>query len=52
MPLHRMNQITIGVPDVEKTSEFYRDFGLGWSRLLLARTTRTTSTASRRRCQR
>jgi catechol 2,3-dioxygenase-like lactoylglutathione lyase family enzyme len=28
MPLHRMNQITIGVPDVEKTSDFYRDFGL------------------------
>ena len=27
MALHRMNSITIGVPDVEKTSEFYRDFG-------------------------
>ncbi len=28
MPLHRMNSITIGVPDVEKTAEFYRDFNL------------------------
>jgi catechol-2,3-dioxygenase len=28
MSLHRMNQITIGVPDVETTSDFYRDFGL------------------------
>lgn len=28
MPLHRMNQVVIGVPDVEKTSEFYRDFNL------------------------
>jgi catechol 2,3-dioxygenase-like lactoylglutathione lyase family enzyme len=27
MPLHKMNSITIGVPDVEKTREFYRDFG-------------------------
>jgi catechol 2,3-dioxygenase-like lactoylglutathione lyase family enzyme len=27
MALHRMNSITIGVPDVEKTSVFYRDFG-------------------------
>lgn len=27
MPLHKMNAITIGVPDVEKTSVFYRDFG-------------------------
>jgi catechol 2,3-dioxygenase-like lactoylglutathione lyase family enzyme len=27
MPLHRLNAITIGVPDVEKTREFYRDFG-------------------------
>ena len=28
MSLHRISSITIGVPDVEKTSEFYRDFGL------------------------
>ena len=28
MALHRMNSITIGVPDVGKTAEFYRDFGL------------------------
>lgn len=28
MPLHRVNQVVIGVPDVEKTSEFYRDFNL------------------------
>lgn len=28
MPLHRMNSVTIGVPDVEKTAEFYRDFNL------------------------
>jgi len=28
MPLHRMNQVVIGVPDVAKTSEFYRDFNL------------------------
>ncbi|MEX1194340.1 MAG: VOC family protein [Dehalococcoidia bacterium] len=28
MPLHRVSSITIGVPDVAKTSEFYRDFGL------------------------
>ena len=28
MPLHRINAITIGVPDVEKTAEFYRDFGM------------------------
>jgi catechol 2,3-dioxygenase-like lactoylglutathione lyase family enzyme len=29
MPLHRINSITIGVPDVEATADFYRDFGLG-----------------------
>jgi catechol 2,3-dioxygenase-like lactoylglutathione lyase family enzyme len=28
MSLHRINSVTIGVPDVEKTSEFYRDFGM------------------------
>lgn len=28
MPLHRISSITIGVPDVEKTAEFYRDFGM------------------------
>jgi catechol 2,3-dioxygenase-like lactoylglutathione lyase family enzyme len=28
MTLHRITSITIGVPDVEKTSAFYRDFGL------------------------
>ena len=28
MSLHRMNSITIGVPDVAKTAEFYRDFNL------------------------
>jgi catechol 2,3-dioxygenase-like lactoylglutathione lyase family enzyme len=28
MPLHRVNSITIGVPDVASTSEFYRDFSL------------------------
>jgi catechol 2,3-dioxygenase-like lactoylglutathione lyase family enzyme len=28
MSLHRINTITIGVPDVEKTAEFYRDFGM------------------------
>ena len=28
MPLHRVNQVVIGVPDVGKTSEFYRDFNL------------------------
>ena len=28
MPLHRMNSITIGVPDVAKTAGFYRDFNL------------------------
>lgn len=28
MSLQRMNSITIGVPDVSKTAEFYRDFGL------------------------
>lgn len=28
MPLHRVSSITIGVPDVEKASGFYRDFGL------------------------
>ena len=28
MSLHRINSVTIGVPDVEKTSEFYRDFGI------------------------
>jgi catechol 2,3-dioxygenase-like lactoylglutathione lyase family enzyme len=28
MPLHRVNQVVIGVPDVEKTAEFYRDFNL------------------------
>ncbi len=31
MPLHRVSSITIGVPDVEKTSEFYRDFNLAES---------------------
>jgi catechol 2,3-dioxygenase-like lactoylglutathione lyase family enzyme len=28
MPLHRLNHVTIGVPDVEKTADFYRDFNL------------------------
>jgi len=28
MALHRLNQVVIGVPDVEKTAEFYRDFNL------------------------
>jgi catechol 2,3-dioxygenase-like lactoylglutathione lyase family enzyme len=28
MTLHRIGSITIGVPDVAKTSEFYRDFGM------------------------
>ncbi|HEY8172970.1 MAG TPA: VOC family protein [Dehalococcoidia bacterium] len=28
MPLHRMNSVTIGVPNVEQTAEFYRDFNL------------------------
>lgn len=28
MALHRMNSITLGVPDVEKAAVFYRDFGL------------------------
>jgi catechol 2,3-dioxygenase-like lactoylglutathione lyase family enzyme len=28
MSLHRINSITIGVPDVDKTAEFYRDFGM------------------------
>lgn len=27
MSLHRINSITIGVPAVETTREFYRDFG-------------------------
>lgn len=28
MSLHRLNQVVIGVPDVEATAEFYRDFNL------------------------
>jgi catechol 2,3-dioxygenase-like lactoylglutathione lyase family enzyme len=28
MPLHRLNSVTIGVPDVAATAEFYRDFNL------------------------
>ncbi len=28
MSLHRMNSVTIGVPNVEATAEFYRDFNL------------------------
>jgi len=28
MALHRLNQITIGVPNVESTAEYYTDFGL------------------------
>jgi len=28
MGLHRMNSVTLGVPDVEKSIEFYRDFNL------------------------
>lgn len=28
MAVHRMNSITLGVADVEKAAEFYRDFGL------------------------
>lgn len=28
MPLHRLTQITIGVPNVEETSAYYEDFGL------------------------
>lgn len=28
MTLHRLNSVTIGVPNVEETSEFYRDFNL------------------------
>jgi catechol 2,3-dioxygenase-like lactoylglutathione lyase family enzyme len=28
MALHRLNSVTIGVPDVKRTAEFYRDFNL------------------------
>ena len=28
MALHRMNSVTIGVPNVAETAEFYRDFNL------------------------
>ncbi|MGB8389965.1 VOC family protein [Mycobacterium sp.] len=28
MPLHRLTQITLGVPDVPKTAEYYAEFGL------------------------
>jgi catechol-2,3-dioxygenase len=28
MALHRMNSVTVGVPDVEAAAAFYRDFGL------------------------
>ncbi len=28
MALHRLNSVTIGVPDVERAAEFYRDFNL------------------------
>jgi len=28
MPLHRVNQITIGVPNVDATGKYYTDFGL------------------------
>jgi catechol 2,3-dioxygenase-like lactoylglutathione lyase family enzyme len=28
MSLHRLTSITIGVPDVEATAAYYRDFGL------------------------
>ncbi len=28
MPLHRVSSVTIGVPDVAATAEFYRDFNL------------------------
>jgi catechol 2,3-dioxygenase-like lactoylglutathione lyase family enzyme len=31
MTLHRLNQVIIGVPDVARTSEFYRDFNLSES---------------------
>jgi len=35
MPLHRLNSLVIGVPNVEETAAYYRDFGLvrdhaGW----------------------
>jgi hypothetical protein len=35
MPLHRLNSLIVGVPDVEATAAYYRDFGLapgadGW----------------------
>ena len=32
MALHRMNSVTIGVPDVAAAAAFYRDFGLDETR--------------------
>ncbi|HEV2638221.1 MAG TPA: VOC family protein [Actinocrinis sp.] len=29
MPLHRLNQITVAVPDVDATGDYYAQFGLG-----------------------
>ncbi|WP_116040432.1 VOC family protein [Amycolatopsis palatopharyngis] len=29
MPLHRLNSLVIGVPNVEETTSYYTDFGLG-----------------------
>jgi catechol 2,3-dioxygenase-like lactoylglutathione lyase family enzyme len=28
MPMHRLTSITIGVPNVAETADYYRDFGL------------------------
>jgi len=29
MPLHRLNRITVAVPDVAATGSYYEEFGLG-----------------------
>ncbi|WP_411074926.1 VOC family protein [Streptomyces sp. cmx-4-7] len=49
MPLHRLTQIVMGVPDVERTAAYYEDFGLTPATPLPsagpAQPTRTLSTA-------
>jgi len=58
MPLHNLNSVTIGVPDVKAVRSYYEDFGLtgedgGWmstadggNQLRLMRSASTTPTTS------
>jgi len=58
MSLHRLTSVTVGVPNLDASRQFYRDFGLVEgdpgrfsSRSELGVTTLTTSGVPRRRCR-